>query len=56
MGCTPKRGFLGGLGPTGGPAEPLRAGARVAPKAEVTANLVPGLPPPRARLGMARGP
>lgn len=35
--------------------EQLRAGARVAPKAEVTANLVPGLPPPRARCGHGQG-
>lgn len=55
VGCTPKRGSLGGLGPTGGPAEQLRAGARVAPKGEVTANLVPGLPPPRARCGHGQG-
>lgn len=42
------------LGPSGGPAEQLRARAGVAPKAEVTANLVPGLPPPGHGVGMAR--
>lgn len=58
VGCTPKWGFSslpdtlgvlweppGRLGPAGGSAE-LRAGARATPKAEVMANLVPGLPAP----------
>lgn len=42
------------LGPTGGSAE-LRAGTCTTPKAEVTANLVPGLPaPPQAQCGHER--
>lgn len=47
----PKEGLPALLEP---PARP-RGAAALAPKAEVTANLVPGLPPPRARCGHGQG-